>query len=78
MNMDKFKTVIERLRQMQSGAVDLPNGEYRQLSKETLRELDSFFLSEILETDELSEPQRGELLELYLNPVSPHPKSGVA
>lgn len=78
MKMDKFKTVIERLRELQSGAVYLPNGEYRQLSQATLRELDSFFLSEILETDELSEHQRGELLELYLNSVSPHPKSGVA
>lgn len=63
---DRFTTVIERLRELQSGAVYLPNGEYRQLSQDTLRELDSFFLSVILQSDELSEPQRGELLELYL------------
>lgn len=64
--MNRFKTVIERLRQMQNGAVELPNGEYRQLSPETLRELDSFFLAVILETDEVSELERGELLEFYL------------
>lgn len=56
--VEHFKRVVERLREMERGKLNL--------SPETLRELDSFFLEQILSTPELNERERGEVLELYL------------
>lgn len=36
------------------------------LSKETLRDLDSFFREQILHTDELTDRERGVVIEYYL------------
>lgn len=56
--LEHFKRVVERLRELQSGKFNL--------SPDTLRELDSFFLEQILSTPDLNERERGEVLEHYL------------
>lgn len=56
--LDRFKHMIDRLREMERGKLNL--------SKETLRDLDQFFREQILYTDELTDSERGEVLEHYL------------
>lgn len=77
-----FKRVVERLREMERNVRGKDSGFGFQgqrnslildtghptpsLSPETLRELDSFFLEQILSTPELNERERGEVIEYYL------------
>lgn len=57
-NLEHFKHIIDRLRELERGKLNL--------SKETLRDLDSFFREQILYTDELTDSERGVVIEYYL------------
>ena len=57
-NLEQFKHIIDRLRELERGKLNL--------SKETLRDLDSFFREQILYTDELTDSERGVVIEYYL------------
>lgn len=57
-NLEHFKHMIDRLRELERGKLNL--------SKETLRDLDQFFREQILYTDELTDRERGVVIEYYL------------
>lgn len=65
--MTNWTQIIDRLREMKNGAVDLPDGEHRQLSQEALRDLDRFFREKLFgHNNELTPVERDAAQEYYI------------
>ena len=65
--MNPWLERIDRLREMKRGAVDLPDGEHRQLSQETWRDLDRFFREKLFgHNNELTPVERDAAQEYYI------------